>query len=202
MVIAFTVACRWCRRLVLSCSAVLVVAGLLSPVGGPAVAQASACPTSSDGGRAASKVSDTDRATILQLHNQYRDEVGVPQLTWDGSLADAAQRWTDVTAPLGQLCHDPNPNDQGENLADSPSVAAGVLGWYSEKSEYDRNPGPVSSLTGNWQIWGHYSQMVWSSTQRVGCGQAASAQFAGNVVLNCRYSPPGNFEGQLPYPLR
>jgi hypothetical protein len=201
MVIDSTAACRWRRRLVLAASAVLVSGGLLLPLGGSAVAQGSACPTSSDGGRTPSQVSAADRATILQLHNQYRNEVGVPPLMWDDSLADAAQRWADITASLGQLCHDPSrPNDQGENLADYSSVATGVMGWYSEKSTYDSNPGPVNLQTGNWSLWGHYSQMVWSSTQRVGCGQAASTQFPGNVVLACRYSPPGNFEGQLPYP--
>jgi hypothetical protein len=74
------------------------------------------------------------------------------------------------------------------------------MSWYNEKSKYDSNPGPINLQTGNWYPWGHYSQMVWSSTQRVGCGQAASKQFPGNVVLDCRYSPAGNINGQSPYP--
>ncbi|NMI01967.1 hypothetical protein HF526_32410 [Pseudonocardia sp. K10HN5] len=71
---------------------------------------------------------------MVQLQNQYRSEVGTSALTWDDSLAAAAQGWANITAPLGQLCHDPNPNGQGENLADNPTVAGGVQGWYGEKS--------------------------------------------------------------------
>ncbi|MGH3871870.1 MAG: CAP domain-containing protein [Pseudonocardiaceae bacterium] len=191
MAIDCTAAYRWRRLPLVAVLAVLVA--LLAP-GGSATAQGGVCPTSSTGGSSLSRVSATDRATIVQLHNQYRDEVGVPRIAWDGSLADAAQSWTDVIAPLGELCHDPDPGDQGENLADAPSFAGGVMAWYSEKGDYDRNPGPVSPQTAS-----HYTQMVWSSTQRVGCGQAASTRFSGNIVLTCRYSPPGNLIGEAPY---
>jgi hypothetical protein len=191
---------RWRRRLVLAAPAVLVAGGLLLPLGGSAVAEGSACPTSPAGAHAPSQVSTADRATILQLHNQYRNQVGVPPLTWDNSLADAAQGWANITAPLGQLCHDPNRPNQGENLAYHTSVADGVKLWYNEKSTYDSNPGPVNLQTGNWRSWGHYSQMVWSNTQRVGCGQTPFAQHPGSVLLDCRYSPPGNMSGQSPYP--
>jgi uncharacterized protein YkwD len=89
MAIDFTAAYR-CRRLVLAASAVLVAGGLLLPLGGSTLAQVGACPTSSSGGRTPSQVSAANRTTILQLHNQYRNEVGVPPLAWDDSLADAA----------------------------------------------------------------------------------------------------------------
>jgi hypothetical protein len=197
MDIQLTAQCRWRRRLTLAASAVLVAAGLLLPVGGTAVAQPGACPTSPIGPRAPSQVSAADRATILKLHNQYRNEVGVPPLAWDDSLADAAQGWADITAALGKLCHDPNRPNQGENLAYHQSVTDGVMLWYEEKRLYDSNPGPVLE-TGN--PWLHYSQMVWSSTQRVGCGQNAFAQHPGSILLDCRYSPPGNVRGQFPYP--
>lgn len=148
MAIDFTAAYR-CRRLVLAASAVLVAGGLLLPLGGSTLAQVGACPTSSSGGRTPSQVNAANRTTILQLHNQYRNEVGVPPLAWDDSLADAAQRWADITAPLGQLCHDPNrPNDQGENLADWHSVTNGVMSWYNEKSKYDSNPASTTATPG------------------------------------------------------
>jgi uncharacterized protein YkwD len=127
----------------------------------------------------------------------------VPPLAWDDSLADAAQRWADIAAPVGEVCHDAKrPKDQGESVAFDQSVTKGVMAWYGEKSKYDRNPEPVNLKTENWRPWGHYSQMVWSSTQWVGCGQAASSGFPGNILLVCRYSPPGNFDGQYPYPPR
>jgi uncharacterized protein YkwD len=186
----------WRRRLLLAASAALAAGGALLPV--PAAAQGT-CPTTSTGATATSTISAADRDEILRLHNEYRAEVGTPALTWDGSLADSAQGWADVTAPLGHLCHDPGANNQGENLADNQSAVAGVQSWYGEKSKYVANPGPVNSRTNNWWAWGHYSQMVWRTTERIGCGAAPSTQFSGNVVLACRYSPPGNFEGQTPY---
>lgn len=197
-----------------SVAALSRVSGLRGAGGGRAAAaggwfggaQQDPCPKDSDGSRAPSQVSAADQTTILQLHNQYRNEVGVPTLAWDGSLADAAQRWADVTASLAKTlkkdCHDPKAweRGQGENIADFPSVANGVAFWYSEKSKYDSNPQPSDPVNRN--VWGHYSQMVWSSTQRVGCGQAASTLYPGNALLVCRYSPSGNVEGKYPYPPR
>jgi hypothetical protein len=47
--------------------------------------------------------------------------------------------------------------------------------------------------------WGPYSQMVWRTSERLGCGESFSTRFSGNVVLACRYSPPGNYDGQTPH---
>ena len=52
---------------------------------------------------------------------------------------------------------------------------------------------PDVSTTGNWQDVGHYTQIIWRNTTRIGCGLASNAQ---RDVLVCRYSPPGNFIGQ------
>jgi hypothetical protein len=43
---------------------------------------------------------------------------------------------------------------------------------------------------------GHYTAMVWHSTSEVGCGTSSRA---GIAILVCRYNPPGNWEGQVPY---
>ena len=49
---------------------------------------------------------------------------------------------------------------------------------------------PGISRTGRWQDAGHYSQMIWRNTTRIGCAMA------GGGFLVCRYAPPGNFTGQ------
>ena len=53
----------------------------------------------------------------------------------------------------------------------------------------------VDQPPGNWTAWGHYSQIVWGSTARVGCGFAPPGKLAFGLVV-CRYGPPGNFSGQ------
>lgn len=41
-----------------------------------------------------------------------------------------------------------------------------------------------------------FSQLVWNSTQRFGCGQAVSQGARGGTYTVCYYDPPGNIEGQ------
>ncbi len=49
---------------------------------------------------------------------------------------------------------------------------------------------------------GHYTQLVWRDTERVGCGVANCNNVdgfgAGNLWV-CNYDPPGNYVGERPY---
>ena len=44
---------------------------------------------------------------------------------------------------------------------------------------------------------GHYTQVIWRNTQRVGCGVAVCPN--GAEIWTCNYDPPGNYLGQNPY---
>ncbi|MBT3220365.1 MAG: hypothetical protein HN348_14865 [Proteobacteria bacterium] len=44
---------------------------------------------------------------------------------------------------------------------------------------------------------GHYTQLVWSSTERVGCAFDNCAD--GSEIWMCTYDPPGNVVGEKPY---
>jgi hypothetical protein len=159
------------------------------------------------------QVSEDARNTILNMHNQERSAVGVPALTWSNSLANDAQNWANYIASLnlrpvtntspGDLApHSPwdQRNGQGENLAWGSKgyfpVSTYVQGWANEKSNYV--PGtPISqSLSGPNGVYGHYTQMVWSTTTEIGCGLASDAN---QDYLVCRYAPTGNWIGQVPY---
>ena len=65
--------------------------------------------------------------------------------------------------------------------------------WASEKSMFRPGIFPNVSTTGNWSDVGHYVQIVWPGTRRVGCGIRSSAR---DDYLVCRYAEPGNVIGE------
>jgi hypothetical protein len=157
-----------------------------------------------------SQVVPAERQTILNLHNTYRAEVGVGPLIWDDQLAADAQKWVDKLVQRGGTLAHSNPSDpndpdtgratgEGENLAGGESAATAPTQWYEEKPAFDAAPNKSGFGDENpdWVNWGHYSQMVWSATTKIGCGTAPGPRFQ---ITSCRYSPPGNFDGQLPFP--
>ena len=160
--------------------------------------------------RPAGQVTPAEQQTILDLHNRYRAAAGVAPLVWDDQLAADAQKWADaLVARGGTLAHsnpaDPNDPDtgnakhEGENLAGGQSAATAPSQWYEEKAAFDAAPNKTGFNAANpdWFNWGHYTQMMWSATTRIGCGTAPGPIF---VITSCRYSPPGNFDGELAYP--
>lgn len=135
---------------------------------------------------------------ILDAHNRYRKDVGVPPLTWSDALARDAQTWANHLAAIGgnSLVHDDR-SDEGENLwmgtAGTFSINDMVNAWGAEKKQFRQGIFPDVSTTGNWSDVGHYTQMIWGATTQVGCAKTTAGN---NDILVCRYSPPGNFMGQ------
>ncbi len=130
---------------------------------------------------------------ILNAHNNYRAEVGVPPLQWSEDLAASAQQWANKLAQTGTFEH----SQAGENLAEGTTAAFSVTQlvdmWGGEKQYFSNGTFPDVSSTGNWEDVGHYTQVVWRNTTEVGCGLASGN---GNDVLVCHYNPAGNFVGQ------
>lgn len=138
---------------------------------------------------------------VLAAHNDARGAVGVPPLAWDDALAQDAQDWANYLADTGKFEHSPRPRGrdkagEGENLwmgtAGAYAFTDMVAGWVGEQRYFRNGVMPDISSTGNWAAAGHYSQIVWRGTTRVGCGIANGR---GNDYLVCRYSPPGNVIG-------
>jgi uncharacterized protein YkwD len=197
------------RCAALGAATAATAAAMLLPAGGAAAATVPAqqCPANTNA-TAPSQVTDTEQADILQLHNQARAEASssIPSLTWDSTLADEAQGWANTLAPItGEtadkgspfLCHTPGifSLGQGENIAWDSSAPQGVKAWLSEKSNYSY---PTAIIGSNFLSFGHYTQMIWKDTTRVGCGKATPGS-SGYTLLVCRYAPPGNITGQTPY---
>ena len=136
---------------------------------------------------------------LLDAHNRERAAAGVPPLNWDQALANAAGPYARQLAAYGALRHSPRQArpGQGENLwmgtrgAFTPQQM--FASWGSEKRWFRPGPFPAVSRTGNWADVGHYSQMIWPTTTRLGCAIASGARFD---VLVCRYAPAGNIDGR------
>ncbi|HEY0720056.1 MAG TPA: CAP domain-containing protein [Gammaproteobacteria bacterium] len=137
-----------------------------------------------------------DRRAVLDYHNKVRASVGVGRLSWDDGLAAFAQQWADHLAAGSCKMQHRQPNDYGENLymgtAGHYTALDAAKAWESEKKDYrggvvqEKNDKPV----------GHYTQMVWRDTKRIGCGEAVCN---GYLMVACNYDPPGNYLGEKPY---
>ncbi|KAH6658698.1 CAP domain-containing protein [Truncatella angustata] len=136
-----------------------------------------------------------DQQNALDAQNSARSDVGSAALVWDADLAAEAQTWAEHLVSVGDLVHS-DVSNEGENLYmgydSNPFVNAANL-WIDEKSSYS---GEVISET-NYMTFGHYTQIVWSSTTNVGMGSATDSN--GAVYVVARYSPPGNMIGEAAY---
>lgn len=137
-----------------------------------------------------------ERDTFISQHNRLRQSKGVQPLSWDSSLAVTAQQWANKLATdsqrMGQasLQHRTGSN-LGENIAWSSDQNANVLfaskGWADEEPLYD--PNTFQCKAGGYNECGHYTQMIWDKTNKLGCGTARNSK--GTFVV-CNYTPPGN----------
>ncbi|KAG2487250.1 hypothetical protein HYH03_014092 [Edaphochlamys debaryana] len=69
------------------------------------------------------------------------------------------------------------------------SAADAVDGFYNEVEYYDFSRPRFAKATG------HFTQVVWRGTQRLGIGEAITP--SGRPVHVFRYYPPGNYDGQF-----
>lgn len=139
-------------------------------------------------------------ARILAVHNAARAQVGVDPLQWDPKLAADAAEWAQHLADTGRFEHDNEDDDEkneGENLFEGTRGAFPVermVGyWEDEKKDFRPGRFPDVSPTKGWEEVGHYTQMVWRDTDEVGCAIGRNRR---DDILVCRYSQPGNVEGE------
>lgn len=148
-----------------------------------------------------SKLSLQEVRRLINLHNRVRADAGAGPLSWSGELAIYAQKWADHLASKGcRMEHRPHSGKwkqkYGENLFAGTSayydVDDAVIMWESEKKYYQGEALNAS----NWYASGHYTQVIWKNTQRVGCARAECNN--GTMIVVCNYDPPGNVLGQRP----
>lgn len=143
------------------------------------------------------------RAVMLDMHNCERALVGVAALEWDEALAADAARYAAEIAQSGAFRHSPRGSraiPSGENLWMGPRRLYGyhvMVGTFADEKKLFRVEGklPDLSTSGRWQDVGHYTQMIWRGTRKVGCALGEGANYD---YLVCRYFPAGNAFGQGP----
>jgi pathogenesis-related protein 1 len=147
-------------------------------------------------------LTETEKQEAIEVHNKARADVGVGPLAWSDTLAQFASAWGKELASQGcKIRHRPRSGEwaqqYGENIfwssAGSSTLAEASRSWYSEIRDF-RN---VTLEGNNWYKTGHYSQMVWRNTQRV--GMAAVTCPNGSVIIVANYDPPGNYMGEKAY---
>ena len=151
---------------------------------------------------------DRTSEQLLALHNRARAEVGSPPLKWDPQLAAQAASYGPRLAQYGRPVHSSRVGRETsrENLLQAlpgTPVDRMVGVWIAERQHFVPGTFPNVSRTGNWADVGHYTQMIWPTTTRIGCAvHRGGGRFD---WLICRYSPPGNADGKpllMPAPPR
>ncbi|KAM3159916.1 SCP domain-containing protein [Lachancea thermotolerans] len=134
-----------------------------------------------------STTSSSFQTQILLEHNSYRALHHAPALTWSTQLASYAQNYANSYNCNGTLVH--SGGSYGENLALGYNSSAAVAAWYNEVRLYNfKNPGFAEDT-------GHFSQLVWVSSKRLGCARVDCGDYYGQYTI-CSYDPPGNVAGQ------
>eukprot|EP00590_Aulacoseira_subarctica_P003312 CAMPEP_0172429096 /NCGR_PEP_ID=MMETSP1064-20121228/49025_1 /TAXON_ID=202472 /ORGANISM="Aulacoseira subarctica , Strain CCAP 1002/5" /LENGTH=235 /DNA_ID=CAMNT_0013174263 /DNA_START=133 /DNA_END=840 /DNA_ORIENTATION=+ len=140
---------------------------------------------------------------ILQAHNYYRSQVGVPPLHWSGTLASHAHEYANFLSNNQLFNHSSMDREgEGESLwmgtaSNSTTFTQMIESFGKEQQYYKHGIFPHVSTTGNWSQVGHYTQMIWRDTTQLGC--AGSIGTDGNYRLVCRYWTAGNVVGQMVY---
>ncbi|CAK8530391.1 unnamed protein product [Lathyrus sativus] len=131
----------------------------------------------------------------VNAHNAARSVVGVSHIVWDDTVAAFAQSYANQRKDC-QLIHSGDDGGYGENLSMSTGGMSGtdaVKYWVDEKSYYDYN----SNSCAAGKMCGHYTQVVWKNTVRIGCAKVKCEN--GGTFITCNYDPPGNYIGERPY---
>jgi len=128
----------------------------------------------------------------LRKHNTYRARHGAPPLSLDSSLSADAEYYARVLVSKGDLEH--SNGNYGENLSiKCPGGKSATDGWYKEVENYNyRNPGFAQNT-------GHFTQIVWKGSKRLGVGKAKGKWKGYDCeFIVARYTPAGNVRGAFP----
>jgi len=132
----------------------------------------------------------------------------LPALAWSAQAAAVAEAWARRCVYQHNAGRGADGTPRGENIAATApgsradATPAYVVGlWASEWPDYAH----ATNSCAAGKVCGHYTQLVWRGTVRVGCAKATcttGSPFSGSTTWDffvCDYEPPGNWSGERPY---
>ncbi|XP_067146031.1 GLIPR1-like protein 1 [Apteryx mantelli] len=159
------------------------------------------------GGKLPAFPSITDKTFIEECvrgHNNCRAKVrpaasNMRYMTWDAALARTARAWANkclfkhnVHLEKKYQCH-PNFTSVGENIwlgsYQMFTPIGAIESWYNEVRFY------TFETHGCTAVCGHYTQVVWDHSYKVGCAVALCKRVGGvknAAIFVCNYAPGGN----------
>uniref|UniRef100_A0A8C4QUC8 Cysteine-rich secretory protein LCCL domain containing 2 n=1 Tax=Eptatretus burgeri TaxID=7764 RepID=A0A8C4QUC8_EPTBU len=173
--------------------------------------------SSSSSRRQRRAIESSDQDAILKLHNKLRSSVSpsasnMEYIVWDDDLARSASSWA-------AQCHwDHGPSHELSSIGQNLGVHWGqyrpptfhVQAWFDEVRHftypYPQECNPSCPFRCSGPVCTHYTQMVWATSNRVGCAinlcynmNVWGQVWKKAVYLVCNYSPKGNWWGDSPY---
>lgn len=137
-----------------------------------------------------------DQSVVLSRVNDLRLLHSAPPVMWHSVLQLNAEAWSETMADADFFEHSDSPF--GENLAigyasggleDATNIVmTSITLWYNEVVVYDYNLPKYKANTG------HFTQLVWAATQRIGVGVVRSP-LTNKVYVTMVFDPPGNVGG-------
>ncbi|XP_032898405.1 peptidase inhibitor 16-like isoform X2 [Amblyraja radiata] len=148
-------------------------------------------------------LSEAEKKDLVDVHNKYRAQVQdasyMLRMKWDDDLEKMAFNYAKECV----WGHNKDRGRTGENLyavTGSIDLEGAVEHWCLEVSDYTYDT--MECTPG--KMCGHYTQVVWADTDKVGCASHFCDELEGledkNLsILVCNYLAPGNVLGENPY---
>nr|QOL11116.1 pathogenesis-related 1 allergen [Humulus japonicus]WHA03700.1 pathogenesis-related protein 1 [Humulus japonicus] len=146
-----------------------------------------------------SSTKDSESSQFLEAHKRARAKKGLPPLAWDSKLAKYAHDYASKRKADCQLKHSFEHGNflLGENIFWgsghdwTPTDVVNI--WMEEEKNYSYETN--SCVEG--KMCGHYTQIVWKDTKKVGCARVVCD--TKDTFMTCNYDPVGNAFGEKPY---
>lgn len=146
-------------------------------------------------------LNEAEIKAFVDRHNYWRKKVGTEPVEWSEELANYAAEWgKELARRGGKMQHRPEKGrfaqKYGENIFMSWGAERSpefVVDDWAEERQYYRG-GKITMS--NFSKVGHYTQMVWYSTKKIG---AARVRVGDKEIWICNYDPSGNYIGEKAY---
>ena len=143
----------------------------------------------------------TYQQRVLVSHNVHRANHSASNLVWDTALASTAAKIASTCVYAHNTTTDGG--GYGQNIAaglaaDNITAIITELFYNGEVGYFKNLYGQAQPDMSNFGSWGHFSQIVWKGTSKVGCATQYCPKGLANVgpytppyFTVCNYGPPG-----------